>query len=54
MLKQYEISQSNVITLIINRGEKTPGKEINLMPGRVYQLDNIDRLVVYLPTMKMF
>ena len=48
MLKQYDISQSNVITLVINSTETYKGEEINLMPGRVYQLDNVDIKSMYL------
>jgi hypothetical protein len=33
-LKQYDVSQSNVITMVIN------GQEINMFPGRIYHLDN--------------
>ena len=42
ILKQYELSQSNPITLIID------GKEIMMMPGRVYHLDNTNIKSIYL------
>ena len=42
ILQQYDISQSNVITMILN------GKEIMMMPGRIYRLDDVDVKSLYL------
>ncbi len=42
LLKQYELSQSNPITLVIN------GKDIAMLPGRVYHVDNVNIQTIYL------
>lgn len=42
LLKQYELSQSNPITLVID------GKEIIMFPGRVYHIDKTNIQTMYL------
>jgi hypothetical protein len=46
-LKQYDYSQSNVITLIIVDAFGNE-QEINMMPGRVYCLDDVNIQHIYL------